>query len=312
MVDHILSCDWGTSSFRLRLLKVTDGSVLAETTEGKGIAVVYNEWLQTGLGENERIGFYKNILFSRIGELTEESLAGTPVIISGMASSSIGITELPYRDIPFSITSNGLNTQRILPDEKFEHEILIVSGLRTNNDVMRGEETMLLGCEVKDNNEWLIVFPGTHSKHATVDRKILVDFRTYMTGEVFDLLSNKSILSNSVSKNEGDEYRNIFERGVKEGATGNLLNNIFHVRTSRLFKSLTESENYHYLSGLLIGSELKQIPRNKIRVLLVSSLALYGRYWQALQILCGSDNLQFYDADKALIEGHCELARHFL
>jgi 2-dehydro-3-deoxygalactonokinase len=312
MVKHILSCDWGTSSFRLRLINATDGSVLAETKEGKGIAVVYNEWLQTGLGENERIGFYKNILFSRIGELTKESLAGTPVIISGMASSSIGITELPYGNIPFSIASDRLNTQRILPDGKFEHEILIVSGLKTGNDVMRGEETMLLGCGVKDNNEWLIVFPGTHSKHATVDKKILVDFRTYMTGEVFDLLSNKSILSNSVRKNEDDEYRNIFERGVKEGATGNFLNNIFHVRTSQLFKSLTESENYHYLSGILIGSELGQIARSKISVLLVCGSALYSRYWRALQILRGSDNLQFYDADKALIEGHCELAGHYL
>jgi 2-dehydro-3-deoxygalactonokinase len=312
MIKHILSCDWGNSSFRLRLLNVSDRSVLSETTEGNGIGVVYTEWMQSGLPESERISFYKNILLSQIGKLAKNSLAGTPIIISGMSSSSIGIVELPYTSIPVAITGESLNVHRILPDEKFEHEILIVSGFKTSDDVMRGEETMLLGCEVEDNDEWLIIFPGTHSKHATVRRKMLVDFKTYMTGEVFDLLSNKSILSNSVKKDESDKFSNPFEKGVKEGAEGNLLNNIFHVRTSHLFKSLTQEENYHFLSGLLIGSELKQIAGSKMKILLVCSRAFYGRYWQALRILYRDDNLQYFDADKALVGGHCILAMSIL
>ena len=229
-----------------------------------------------------------------------------------MASSSIGIKELPYRDIPFAITSDSLHVMKIPPDEKFAHEILLVSGLKTMNDVMRGEETMLTGCEIKDDNERIIIFPGTHSKHATVKNKILIDFKTYITGEVFDLLVNKSILSKSVIKNESNQYNNVFEKGVKEGAAGNLLNIVFHVRTSHLFKTFTAEENYHYLSGSLIGCELKQIHTTQAKIHLVCGTALFHRYQLALQKLCKSNNLQYSNADTALINAHCKLAGHFL
>ena len=128
---------------------------------------------------------------------------------------------------------------------------------------------MLTGCDIKDDTEQLLIFPGTHSKHAIVENKVLVDFKTYMTGEIFDLLVNKSILSKSVSKNESKQYDNIFERGVKEGVSGNLLNTIFYVRTRHLFNTLSPEENYHYLSGLLIGYELKQISVTNVKIHLV-------------------------------------------
>lgn len=90
----MLSCDWGTTSFRLRLINTEDGTVLNEIAGGKGIAAVYNEWLQSGLAENERINFYRQILQAAIDKITAGTPEKTPVIISGMASSSIGITEL--------------------------------------------------------------------------------------------------------------------------------------------------------------------------------------------------------------------------
>jgi len=312
MVKKILSCDWGTSSFRLRLINVADKSVLAETTAGDGIAVVHHNWLQSDRVKNERIGFYTDILLSQIEKLDNHYLAGIPMIISGMASSSIGITELPYGDIPFRMNSTRLNVQRIVPGGKYPHEILLVSGLKAKDDVMRGEETMLLGCEISEEGEQLIIFPGTHSKHVLVKGNLLVDFKTFMTGEVFDLLSNKSILSGSVKINEWLAHQNIFEKGLLEGAENNLLNAIFHVRTSHLFKSLNPEENYHFLSGILIGSELKRIAGTKIKILLVCGQPLYERYWRGLQLLCGKENLQYQDADKSLIAGHCKLATQFL
>jgi len=312
MVKKILSCDWGTSSFRLRLINVADKSVLGETTSGDGIAVLHNNWLQSDRVKNERIGFYTDILLSQIEKLDNHYLAGIPIIISGMASSSIGITELPYGDIPFRMNSTRLNVQRIVPGRKYPHEILLVSGLKAKDDVMRGEETMLLGCEISEEGEQLIIFPGTHSKHVLVKGNLLVDFKTFMTGEVFDLLSNKSILSGSVKINEWLAHQNIFEKGLLEGAENNLLNAIFHVRTSHLFKSLNPEENYHFLSGILIGSELKRIAGTKIKILLVCGQPLYERYWRGLQLLCGKENLQYQDADKSLIAGHCKLATQFL
>ena len=315
MTKQILSCDWGTTSFRLRLVNVKDGKILAEMNEGRGIAAVHNDWLQSNKPENDRVSFYKIILQSYIRKLHGGDLEGVPFIMSGMASSSIGIKELSYSKIPFDLggdSLNSLNVLKIVSDEECRHDILLVSGLKTNSDVMRGEETMLVGCDFGDNVETLAIFPGTHSKHAMVKNKILIDFKTYMTGEIFDLLANKSILAKSVIKSEGEKFSSVFETGVKEGAAGNLLNTSFHVRTNQLFKTLSPEENYHYLSGLVIGTELKEISATNVNIHLVCGQGLMERYRMALQILMPNGKLQCHNADNALIEGHCRLANHFL
>lgn len=128
-----------------------------------------------------------------------------------------------------------------------------------------------------------------------------------MTGELFDLLCNKSILSSSVEKNNtaAENKSNLnFINGVIEGTESNLLHSIFHVRTNQLFKKLNARENYHYLSGLLIGAELKSLLQNKFSsVTLVSDGALAGSYLQALYSLGINKNLQQKNADEALVKG---------
>lgn len=311
MIKQILSCDWGTTAFRLRLVNMPDGKVVAETTEGKGIAAVYNDWLQTGLPETERANFYKSILKIQADKITKGFSEKLPLIISGMASSSVGITELPYHDLPLAIAAENLQVVKIAADENFKHDIHLVPGLKTNKDVLRGEETILLGCEM-DEGEELIIFPGTHSKHVIIKNRCCVDFKTYMTGEVFDLLANKSILSKSIIKNKSDQYNHIFEIGVKQAASGNLLNSAFHVRTNQLFNKLTAAENYHYLSGLVIGTELKDIAACNKKIRLVCSRELAEPYLLALKILAVNIKIKYSDADEALINGHCRLAVFFI
>ena len=127
-----------------------------------------------------------------------------------------------------------------------------------------------------------------------------------MTGELFDLLSTKSILSASVEKeNLVPEIRNsYFEKGIKEGAYDNLLNSIFHVRTNQLFNKTDAKENYHYLSGLLIGAELKGLIHNSYSsVTLVSDEKFLLPYSQALYFLEIIKGIEQINADKALIKG---------
>lgn len=306
MIKQILSCDWGTTSFRLRLVHAESAVVLAEIIEGKGIAAVYRDWIQSGLPENERTNFYKSILLTHIDKFTESELTGVPLIISGMASSSIGVTELPYSDCPFKINAENLQVMKLDCRENFKHDILLVSGLKTDNDVMRGEETMLLGCETDE--EQLIIFPGTHSKHVTIKNRLCVNFKTYMTGEVFELLATESILSKSVVKNKSNQYNGIFEAAVQQAAAGNLLNTAFHVRTNQLFKKLSAEENYHYLSGLVIGTELKDMVTGNKKIQLVCNRQLAEPYLLALKILKGGSEVKYSNADEALIKGHCKLA----
>jgi 2-dehydro-3-deoxygalactonokinase len=167
---------------------------------------------------------------------------------------------------------------------------------------------MLLGCEIHDG-DWLIIFPGTHSKHVTVKNKVVVDFKTYMTGEVFDLLSNQSILSKSVQRNS-NEHKAQFEKGVKEGAAGNLLNTAFHVRTNQLFNKNQPGENYHYLSGLVIGNELKDIRSGNEKIILAANQKFGELYSSAIEIITGKKP-ELQDADELLIKGHCRIATRY-
>jgi 2-dehydro-3-deoxygalactonokinase len=306
MKQHFISCDWGTSSFRLRLINAGNKQVVAQIDHGRGIAGVYNEWLQAGLPDEKRVDFFKSVLQTQLNEWNSAQITGLPIIISGMASSSIGIMEIPYGDFPFNIALGELPTYRLKNSAGFSHDIVLVSGMKTEQDVMRGEETILLGCGITEGRQ-LFIFPGTHSKHVTVQDGIAVEIKTYMTGEIFDLLANKSILSKSVEKNDEEDLREYFEKGVEDSVGSNLLNAAFHVRTNQLFNKLTPKQNYHYLSGLVIGVELNGLEGSTSAVHFVCGKTLQHRYQHAADILCPGNHFQYSDADDALVNAHCQL-----
>ena len=312
-MDKFLSCDWGTSSFRLRLVNVADAEVCKEIFTADGIANTHQRWLkETGLRQ-DRLFFYLEYLLEQIMKLGEEAqmdLAGLTVILSGMASSSIGMLELPYKELPLKIDGSDIPTHSIERSPKFPHQVIIITGARTGDDVLRGEETLLIGCEIPDRTERsLYIFPGTHSKHIQVVKGEAVSFKTYLTGELFDLLSTKSILSNSVERNDipDEQEYDFFRRGIKEGSSGNLLNVVFHVRTNQLFDKNSRTANYHYLSGLLIGAELKDIQNPSDSIFLVSGDSLKKNYEQGFEILGFRNSFQFINAGKALVWGQLSI-----
>ena len=315
-IKKVISCDWGTSSFRLRLINAETKAVLAETKSAQGIAATYALWKEEK--NADRFSFYVYVILSHILELEQQykySLDGVTIIISGMASATIGMMELPYKSIPFNVKKAELEMHFTPASESCRHKIIIISGVRSANDVMRGEETIIAGCAIEDIPQvQLFIFPGTHSKHVTVQNGMITDVKTYMTGEVFELLSTKSILSASVEKDNSTETNNTsFIKGIKESVDANLLNNIFHVRTNSLFESHTKKENYHYLSGLLIGEELKNIQAtNYMSVTIVSTGSLLPLYLDALSALGLKEKLRQQNADEALVNGQVFVFNHYL
>jgi 2-dehydro-3-deoxygalactonokinase len=178
---------------------------------------------------------------------------------------------------------------------------------------MRGEETILAGCTIQPSEEeQLLILPGTHSKHVIMQHGSIKDFNTYMTGEVFDLLGSKSLLAASVEKEIPEtNHVEFFQKGVQDATTGNFLNNIFHVRTNTLLNSFDKTKNYMYLSGLVIGEELKHIEKDKYQsVNLVSSGALMELYGNAFAAIGLEPKLSVIDAEKALIEGQAIILEH--
>lgn len=306
-MHKFISCDWGTSAFRLRLIETEAQNVLAEVTSHQGIAATYLSWKNSS---SNRFSFYRSIISAGIKTLSDQcghSLDDVPVIISGMASSGIGMMELEYKPLPAKTGGDDLLVYPIDPSNDFKHLMIMISGVKSASDAMRGEETIIAGCEIRStSDEQLFILPGTHSKHISVRNGLITDCKTFMTGEIFDLLSTKSILSSSVEKENFHEEitSSYFETGVKEGAYDNLLNSIFHVRINQLFNRLKPKENYHYLSGLLIGAELKDIlHHNYSSVTLVSDAKFLAPYLHALHLLEINKSIQQINADRALIKG---------
>ncbi len=314
-MNNFLSCDWGTSAFRLRLVKTDGLKVVAEEKNNDGIAGTFKNWINENKEEKERLFFYQSYILEQIKKLEHRlgySLRDLPILLSGMASSSIGMIELPYKQLPLKMNGSDVHSKVIEPSQNFSNKLFIISGACTEDDVLRGEETLLIGTEVKqENEESVYIFPGTHSKHVYVHNGMATHFKTYITGELFDLLSTKSILSNSVEKtnsgqSEAKDY--FFKKGVMEGSSYNILNSVFHIRTNQLFNKNTPAENYHYLSGLLIGTELKELLFDtQYAIFLVCGENLKNQYGQALEFLGLNKRLEYIDADEALINGQLHI-----
>lgn len=306
-MNKFLSCDWGTSSFRLRLIDTKDLKTIAEIKNDLGIAGIFKSW-QENPGSSDRISYYTALLNEQIDQLSRKTgilLNGIPVMLSGMASSTIGLIDLPYKELPFhtdgadlevrSLNNNGLNP------------LIIISGAKTEDDVMRGEETKIIGCAPdlgSTGQEQLVILPGTHPKHIIIKNQQAVSFETFMTGEFFDLLSTKSILSASVEK--GGDFntplnRENFVKGVEASQHSDLLHASFMVRTNQVLKNISKQQNFYYLSGLLIGSELKGL-KPSVPVYLLGGATHMSLYTTACESM-GINIIGSMDADEALIKG---------
>ncbi len=288
-----LSCDWGTSAFRLRLVARDTLRVLAEESSQEGNAATAARWQQAGQPPAQRVPFYLAIVQAHVQKLEKKlktPLDDVPVVVSGMASSTIGMLEVPYKPLPFATDGSDLATKIIDPTPAFRHATLLVSGVKSADDVMRGEEVQLVGCRFGNTaQEQLFLHPGTHAKHVLVQHGQATTLKTFMTGEFFALLSTHCILAASVE--EGGQLaeganRQWFEKGVRASQAANLLHNAFLVRTNDLFKKASKRENYFYLSGLLIGSECQELlGRLPARIVLAGEPVLVALYGVALQVL---------------------------
>lgn len=296
MEDVILCCDWGTSSFRIRLVDIADYSVLAEVKNDRGIGITYK---LASEGGEKNIAVYMDVLRAGIEKLSENGrgeLNSTPIVISGMGSSSIGIADVPYANLPFPVDGSEVTVKVIKDPEGLQNPVILLGGVRSRNDVMRGEETQMAGLmhtselNFSGMRNLLFILPGTHSKHIFVSQDIMVDFRTFMTGEMFQTISLNTILRDSVTsgtdfKSARDTHR-AFRDGVDRSSEYNLLHSLFHVRTNELFKKYTKEQNAFFLSGLLVGSELRQIDLKRVKkIVLCSDEKLLGLYRAALETL---------------------------
>ncbi len=264
-----VALDWGTTALRGALI-AEDGRVLDERSAPRGILHL------------------DGASFDEVFEaFTQDWMAvpGRRCLIAGMAGSRQGWVEAPYCACPCGADDIARQVVPVQPDR-----IDMVPGLVDHQsgvpDVMRGEETQILGAmRLTGLRDGLFVLPGTHNKWARVADGRVTGFRTFMTGEFYALLSQHSILSRTLQA-DSPLHEAAFLDGVgraRQADSPGLLHLAFGMRALSLFDRLSPAAAASYLSGLLIGEELRaQALAAGTPVVLVGSAALTERYALAL------------------------------
>jgi 2-dehydro-3-deoxygalactonokinase len=240
MSRKLLAVDWGTSSLRGALI-CSDGVVLDKRAFPQGIMQVAH-------------GQFQHVFEQRFGDWM---IGETLCLISGMAGSRQGWREAPYCPCPSGFEDIAQHLQWIEKDR-----IGIVPGLSAFNDqtpdVMRGEEIQIFGALSNlQIAEAEFVLPGTHSKWAMVAGGHIQSFKTFMTGEFYALLSQHSILAKTCLP-DAPWKKDVFLEGVMQSQKlGGLLHHAFSARSLALFEKLNPAQSSSYISGLLIGEEIK-------------------------------------------------------
>lgn len=293
----IICCDWGTTAFRVKVLDVVSRQICYEESSREGVASMFNNWKAV-----QEISFvslqeyYLSWLSERLALIAKHAgiaLTQATVLISGMAGSSIGMVELPYAAIPFGLNGRGAVVKRIQND-RMATDIYLISGVSDGKDVMRGEETQLAGLSAMHpalfEKDAICILPGTHSKHVHIQKAEMVSFKTYMTGELFSVLNEHSILkpTNAVhvdlSALSTDDWVS-FTEGVQQSRLENLLNSLFTIRARKVLNGESDRNGFFFLSGLLIGNELAMLIPSDMDIILCSTGNVYALYEHALAIL---------------------------
>ena len=150
-------------------------------------------------------------------------------------------------------------------------------------DVMRGEEVQLIGlAQLQKQTHFKAMLPGTHNKHVSFQDGKVQAFSSYLTGELFSVISEHMLIGKGLDKSQLGHHHAAFLKGVDDGrSTEQLTSTLFQAWTHRLFKHLRDEEILDYLSGLLIGNELKALDCDLYY--LVGGAKLCQRYEQACQ-----------------------------
>lgn len=272
----LIAIDWGTTSARAYRVDAT-GEVIASRSADLGIQRV------TG-------GAFGEALDALLGDWRSDPV---PRIACGMIGSRQGWAEAPYVDCPADLAALGKRLARTPGGE-----LAIVAGALCRDaagvpDVMRGEETQLLGAIAPDESHVLAVLPGTHSKWALVEHGVLVAFATFMTGELFAILLQHSILGRLAVgsvPNAAPVDDAAFTAGLERGlGSGGLAHTIFGARALALVGELEPTRIRDWLSGVLIGHEIEGARKwagdhavDMSRVRVVGAEAMAERYVAAL------------------------------
>ena len=265
MTSRYIAIDWGSTNLRAWLYQ--DDQCL--------------ESRQSAAGVTRLNGESPAAVFSEITRGWRDG--ATPAVLAGMVGSNVGWKVAPYLPVPVDFSAIGQQLTSV------GDKVWIIPGLSVSRDanqnVMRGEETQLLGARAIAPSS-VYVMPGTHCKWVQADRQQINDFRTVMTGELHYLLLRHSLVGAGLP--EQVSAPGAFNAGLERGLhSPDILPRLFEVRASHVLGSLPREQVGEFLSGLLIGAEVATLSERfrDPQVTIVGGEALANRYQQALSAI---------------------------
>lgn len=262
----LVGIDWGTTNRRAYRLDAADECV-AEHSDGEGILTARGRFSES----------LDNVLAALDAEDVE-----VPVVMSGMVGSASGWFEAPYLELATPLDELAGHLVR-LPHPK--RSCFIVPGYRQRlgdaADVMRGEETQLLGAVAQGHRDGWFVLPGTHSKWVQLRDGRIAALTTYMTGELFDLLATHGTLA--AASESSATSAEAFAAGFRAQPHAALSNALFGCRARIVTSAMPAAHARSFLSGVLIGAEWHDARRRgggtlPPRVTIIGSPELTARY----------------------------------
>jgi len=262
----LLGVDWGSTAVRATLLDRL-GNIVASDRLNAGVRSA------RGQACEQVFALVTSGWMDKLGEL--------PVLLTGMVGSAQGWRETPYVSCPASLELVAANLVQAPRANTWIVPGVAGQSISGAPDVMRGEETQLLGLE----GDGTVLLPGTHTKWVEVHDGAVTRFTTCLTGETFELLRDPGLIGAVMTRTELDEAA--FLRGLTDlGKPGGLLHHIFTVRSRTLQGDLESDAAWSYASGLLIGSEVAAMTEAlslDAPVRIVGSPGISEKYRLALQ-----------------------------
>jgi 2-dehydro-3-deoxygalactonokinase len=283
----MIGVDWGISS--LRAYRLRDGRIVARREQGAGILNVsggrFAETLRAVVGEWLSDGEDRVLLSGMIGSRQGWKESGTVACPTGITDLADALTAVPFGDAAV----------RIVPGVTGADDAGIP-------EIMRGEETQIIGAAIETG---VACLPGSHSKWASVAAGRITGFSTYLSGEAFAAIRDHTILARQIRAN--DTHRSdappcdaVFDAGVARSAEpGGLLHHLFGVRSLGLAGLMADEEAGLYLSGLVIGHEVRAALSPGETVWVIGSPSLSALYARAITACGGTARLA--DADAAAL-----------
>jgi 2-dehydro-3-deoxygalactonokinase len=246
----VLLVDWGTTNRRVYL--VERGRILREHDDTRGVLSIDRAGWETAISEISRA--FEDV---EAQDVKAQDVKARFTLMAGMVGSNRGLAEAPYVPCPVGLDDLVKNVLWVRAGS-----VAIVPGVSfldpPHADVMRGEEVQVLGAIEQGSlpSDCLVCHPGTHNKWIRIESGRIASFRTVMTGELFNLLRKHSILSDLFDGEPADD--GAFAAGVDHAiANSDLISELFRVRARVLLGASARKEAASYVSGLLIGSDVR-------------------------------------------------------